>query len=176
VNWEAMGAIGEVLGATGVILSLLYLAVQIRGDARAKRASAVHEQSDAYRDFLKTLASDEELAAIYLRGIRDFGSIEEAELVRFSSALGFLFRVFDEAFFQWKEGHLDARLWRGFESPMADMLAYPGVRDWWSTRSSWYSTPFQELIQSKISEIGAPVLYGEVAARQHFAADSLQRD
>ena len=104
MNWAAIGAVGEVVGAAGVILSLLYLAVQIRGEARAKRAAAVHDQSDAYRDFLQTLANNEELAAIYLRGIRDFSSLKDAELVRFHSALGFLFRVFDEAFFQWKEG------------------------------------------------------------------------
>jgi hypothetical protein len=172
VNWDAIGAVGEVLGAAGVIISLLYLAVQIRGDARAKRASAVHEQSGAYRDFLQTLANDGELADIYLRGVRDFDSVKDADLIRFSSALGFLFRVFDEAFFQWKEGHLDPHVWLGFESPIADMVAYPGVRDWWAGRSHWYSIPFQEFIQSKIVAAEAPALYGEAAARPGAAGDS----
>lgn len=161
MNWEAIGAVGEVLGASGVIISLLYLASQIRGEARAKRASAVHDQSDAYRHFLQTMATDEELAAIYLRGLRDYGSVKEVELVRFSSALGLLFRVFDEAFFQWKEGNLDSSVWHGFESPMADMLAYPGAREWWSTRSHWYSEPFRELIHAKMAKAGPPILYGE---------------
>jgi hypothetical protein len=109
--------------------------------ARAKRASAVHDQSDAYRDFLRTLATDEELAAIYLRGLRDFGSIKDVELVRFASALGFLFRA-----------------------SMFDMLAYPGVREWWATRSHWYSTPFRELIHAKAAEAGARMLYREPTA------------
>jgi len=149
VNWEAIGAVGEVIGAAGVIMTLLYLAVQIRGDARARRAATMHGQSNAYRDFMQALAADDELSRIYLRGIRDFSSLEEAELVRFTSALGVLFRVFDEAFFQWKEGNLDGHVWHGFESPMADVLAYPGVREWWVTRSHWYSTPFQEFIRAK---------------------------
>ena len=85
--------------------------------------------------------------------------------MRFGCALGFLFRVFDEAFFQWKEGHLDAHVWHGFDSPMADMLAYPGVRDWWSSRSHWYSMPFQDHIRSKIVEAGAPAMYGETSAQ-----------
>jgi len=158
VNWEAIGAIGEVLGAAGVIISLVYLAVQIRADARAKRASAVHEQSDAYRDFLQTLATDETLSGIYLRGLRDYGSLRDAELIRFTSVIGFLFRVFDEAFFQWQEGTLDSQLWQGFEAPMADMLAYPGVKEWWSTRAHWYSAPFREMIDTKInSDIPLPI-------------------
>jgi hypothetical protein len=164
VNWEAVGAVGEVVGAAGVILSLLYLAVQIKGDARAKRASAVHDQSNAYRDLLQMLATDDKLADIWIRGLRDFGSLAEGERVRFTSALGFLFRVFEEAFFQWKEGHLDDEVWHGFESPMTDIVAYPGVQDWWNTRSHWYSAPFQELIRAKVAKAGTPTMYGEPAA------------
>ena len=82
VNWEAIGAIGEVVGAAGVIASLLYLAVQIRGDARAKRATTVHQQSEAFRSFLKMIATDDELGSIYLRGLRDFESLDESASVR----------------------------------------------------------------------------------------------
>lgn len=170
MNWEAIGAVGEVLGAAGVIVSLLYLAVQIRGDARSKRAAAVHDQSNAYRDFLQMIASDAELADIYHRGLQDFGSLEAGDLVRFTSALGSLFRVFDEAYFQWKEGHLDDPVWHGFEAPMADMMAYPGVRDWWATREHWYSEPFRELIEVKMASAGAPEIYGEARRKGTAAA------
>lgn len=164
MNWEAIGAIGEVVGAVGVVATLLYLALQIRGDARATRAATMHGQSNAYREFMQSLATDEELSSIYLRGIQDFRSLEDAELVRFTSALGVLFRVFDEAFFQWSEGNLDPQVWHGFESPMGDVLAYPGVRDWWATRSHWYSTPFREFIDAKAAAAGSPAMYGEPAA------------
>ena len=30
LNWEAIGAVGEILGAMGVIITLAYLAVQIK--------------------------------------------------------------------------------------------------------------------------------------------------
>ena len=33
MNWEALGAIGEIVGAVAVVVTLGYLAVQIRGDA-----------------------------------------------------------------------------------------------------------------------------------------------
>ena len=163
MNWDAIGAFGEVVAAVGVIISLLYLSVQIRGDARAKRASTVEEQSAAFRDLLQTFATDEVLSDVYLRGIRDIGSINDTEFVRFSSILGFMFRVFEGAFFQWKEGNLDARLWNGFEAPIVDMVAYPGVQAWWSTRSHWYSTQFRDFVSEKTSEISSPVLYRETA-------------
>ena len=164
MNWEAIGAIGQIVGASGVVVSLLYLAVQIRADAKAKRASAVHGQVEAFRGFLHTLATDGELSSIYLRGIRDFSSLRDSELVRFTCTLGYLFRVFEEAYFLWKEGNLDPHVWHGFESPVKEMLAYSGVRDWWSTRCHWYNQPFREFVYARVVESGAPKLYGEADA------------
>ena len=164
MNWEAIGAIGQIVGALGVVVSLLYLAVQIREDAKARRASAVRGQVEASRGFLQMLATDGELSAIYLRGIRDLNSLRDAELVRFMSTLGYLFRVFEEAYFLWKEGNLDPHVWHGFEAQVKGILAYSGARDWWSTRSHWYNQPFREFVHEKIVESGAPKLYGEADA------------
>ena len=46
MNWDAIGAIGEVLGAVGVIVTLIYLARQIRQNSRQLMGAsliAVHE-------------------------------------------------------------------------------------------------------------------------------------
>jgi hypothetical protein len=37
MNWDAVGAIGEIIGAVAVIAALIYLAIQIREGARASR-------------------------------------------------------------------------------------------------------------------------------------------
>ena len=39
MNWDAIGAIAELLGAVGVIASLVYLAGQIRQNSRLVRSS-----------------------------------------------------------------------------------------------------------------------------------------
>jgi len=41
VDWNAIGAIGEVVGATGVIATLIYLSVQIRQNTKAVRGAAL---------------------------------------------------------------------------------------------------------------------------------------
>ena len=166
MDWEAIGAVGELLGAAGVIVSLLYLAIQIRGDARAKRAETVHEQSEAFRNFLHIIATNREVADIYVRGIRDFGSLHDDELARFSSLLGFLFRVYEENFFQWREGILDDHVWHGLESPVDDILAYSGVSAWWATRDHWFSGPFREFVQAKLAAPKTPNLYRESSREQ----------
>jgi len=161
MNWDAIGAIGDFLGAIGVIVSLVYLAIQIRADTRAKRSSAVHAQVEAFRGFLQTLATEGELSSIYFRGINDFSSLKDVERVRFSSALGHLFRVLEEAYFFQEEGNLDPKFWYGFETSIKEILAYRGVQDWWSTRSHWYNEPFRKFVQTIMAERTSPKMYGE---------------
>ena len=41
MNWEAIGAGGEIVGALAVFLTLAYLSIQIRQNTKAVRASAI---------------------------------------------------------------------------------------------------------------------------------------
>jgi len=110
---------------------------------------------------LHTLATEGELSTIYFRGIQDFGSLKDGERVRFSSALGYLFRVLEEAQFFWREGNLDFEFWYGIETSVKEILAYRGVQEWWSTRCHWYNEPFREHVQAMTLESGLPKMYDE---------------
>ena len=48
MNWDAIGAIGEILGAVGVIATLGYLAAQIRASTRQSRVSMVQAIGEAF--------------------------------------------------------------------------------------------------------------------------------
>ena len=49
MNWDAIGAVGEIIGAIAVVVSLMYLAIQIRTSSKLAKAqmfqSAAAEQS-----------------------------------------------------------------------------------------------------------------------------------
>jgi hypothetical protein len=164
MNWEAIGAVGEAVGAAGVIISLLYLAVQIRGDARAKRIGTTHEQSVASREVLLSIADNPGLADLFVRGLNDFPSLAGADLSRFSALLAHMCRMWEDQFFQWSEGHFDSRVWHALEASVDDIFAFPGVQGWWKTRAHWFSDEFRSLIEDKIASGKPPTMYGEATA------------
>ena len=57
MNWEAIGAVGEVAGAIGVIATLLYLAAQIRQNTRAMRG-ATQDAIDERKQYELRWSSD----------------------------------------------------------------------------------------------------------------------
>jgi hypothetical protein len=166
MNWEAVSAIGQIVGAVGVIISVIYLALQVRSNARQTRLASMRSMSDAFNQWLQSLAENAEFGDLYYRGMRDFESIPGADLPRFSALMDHLFRIYEDMYYQKLEGHLDPRVWRGFEAPMRDIIAYPGAQAWWRTRSHWFSREFQQFIDGLARAAAPPSLYREQSAEQ----------
>ena len=159
MDWEAIGAIGEIGGALGVIFSLIYLAVQIKGETRARRAETTHSQSMAFAEIQQRLAVNPTLTDIWVRGLDDFINLKINERAQFSALLGGLFRILEDTYFQWIDGNLDARIWRGMETIILDIVANPGVQSWWKSRNHWYSDEFQIIVDAKIGDKSGIFLY-----------------
>jgi hypothetical protein len=73
MNWEAMGAIGDFLGAAGVIVSLLYLAFQIKLDREATIANTIQVNMNAMRELNMTMATSDRLASVFAAVSRSAG-------------------------------------------------------------------------------------------------------
>jgi len=152
VNWDAVAAIAETAGAVGVIGSLIFVGFQIRRDARARRAQTIHQQTEAYCNVIREFVTTSEIPELLFRGMHDFSALMPVETVRFMAHHVRMFRIFEDTYLQHKEGHLEARLWTGFEAPLDDILGYPGSRAFWRLRSHWFSGEFQALVEAKIAE------------------------
>ncbi|MGR8950540.1 MAG: hypothetical protein ACU84Q_21050, partial [Gammaproteobacteria bacterium] len=78
MNWDAIGAVGEIIGATAVVVSLVYLAGQIRTQNRESKMAAAHEIIAAFRAMQVPLQSSE-LAELWHRAITNFESLNDLE-------------------------------------------------------------------------------------------------
>ena len=82
MNWDAIGAVGEIVGASAVVLSLAYLAVQIRLQNRESRASTVTHLTEQWNSATLAVAQNGELAKVWTAGLRG-EALPEDERARF---------------------------------------------------------------------------------------------
>jgi len=146
VNWTAIGAIGEFLGATGVIITLIYLARQVRHNTRATRLSTSHSISAAARDWNKPLLNDPELAWTLQVGTEDSTKLGEKEQARFIELCFSFFRMFEDAHYQFQKGALDPDVWAGYAKLYAAYAKAPGFQAYWRKRKETFRPEFQEFI------------------------------
>lgn len=133
MNWDAIGAMAELLGALGVIISLLYLAGQIRN---ANRAAAVAAKLDSTRfitDYLDLLIQNPEIADLINRGRRDQESLSKDEFLRFSNCALKAFYYFSAGYFQNQLGTLSDSSYKEILAIVDFWLHGAAVRRWWDT-------------------------------------------
>jgi hypothetical protein len=159
VNWEAISAIGQIVGALAVVISLIYFAreAEIRRNARAERLASM----DSLIRWLGELVAHQHVRELYYRGILHFKSLKGADIVGFSMLMVQWFRIYEEMYYQQLEGHLDPRVWRGAEAGMREMNALPGVQAWWRLHSHWFDEEFGKFINQVQQTAKPPRLYRE---------------
>ena len=67
MNWEAIGATGEILGAVGVMVTLGYLAVQVRASTRQSRATMTQSIVDGVNGVHHATMVSPQLADVYAK-------------------------------------------------------------------------------------------------------------
>ena len=143
MNWEAISAIGEVIGALGVIFSLVYLATQIRSQNSESKLAAVHDILVGFRESLHAFGSGD-LAEIFAKANEDYDSLTNAEVLKLLSAIVPMFRLWEEAFIQNERGRLEDRIWEGINSQCSAYFSYAAFSKVWELRGIHFDSRFQE--------------------------------
>jgi len=176
VNWEVIGAIAEIVGATGVIVSLLYLATQIRQSTKVARAATRQALSQDLQSLGSDLINSDDMARIFHRHVSG-STVEPHELVRLQARAYRDFHFWDNAHYQFHEGMLPEEEWRGIRENLKQLMRYVAAyRDYWDGERSSFPTRFQQEVDRMLSESyageGSTVFEAFVAAREGGAPSS----
>ncbi len=152
MNWEAIAAVGEIVGAAGVIVSLLYLATQIRQSTRVARAATRQALSRDLQSLASDLITSDDMARIFNSHIAG-ETVQPHELVRLQARAYRDFHFWDNAHYQFCEGMLSEDEWRGVRENLKQLMHYvEAYRDYWDGERSSYSSRFQEEVDRMLSE------------------------
>ena len=159
MNWDMLSAIGQVVAAIGVILSLIYLAIQIREQNRERRRAGVNILTAQWSDLVKSAQESREFAVLFLQGIRSFHGLDAPSKLRFSAFFTRFTRNCEGMYIYYRDGTLEKALWDEVERTMIDYFAYPGVKEWWDTRKWWVTDEFRAVVEAIIAKNPEPQIY-----------------
>jgi len=152
ITLQDLGNLGEILGAVGVIVSLLYLAIQIRQNTRSLRASTYQAFSESFRDFRNLLIGNERLGAVWGRGLRSRSELAEPERARFDALLMNFLRGVEVSFYQEANGLLDSEFYKGWIEEALEIWRLPGPREWWSENAQFFNPEFRALWERRLTD------------------------
>ena len=166
MNWDAVGAIGEIIGAGAVVISLMYLAVQIRIQNRESKNATIIQLTEQWNALLTFTSQSDEQAKVWVDGLKG-EVLSDVEKVRFYAIASSFMHISESLYLQHLDGRLDVRVWRGLEGRLNDVAATKGMRLFWEARKNWFSVEFGQYVESKISSSNLESdLYSAGSARE----------
>lgn len=147
VDWDAVGAIAELAGATGVIITLLYLSIQLRQNTKASRITAIQSSMDTSAQFSELLISDNEIARVFWHGLADPTARDGDEKRRYVMTLNVFMRRECAAFYLHKEGVMPDHLWNARVASLTGTLNQPGMKIYLEVTGDTIPEDFREFIE-----------------------------
>ena len=155
MSLEALGNLGEAVGAVAVLVSLVYLVIQLRQNTMSIRSSTYQSIVATAAACNQSVTQNKEIARLMRLGSRDPSLLDEDEQVQFSFLCLQFFDIFENLHLQYVHGVLDDAYWQPRLTAFLSLFDSPGFADRWSAYRLHYSSTYRELVESELAAFRA---------------------
>ena len=150
ITLQDLGSLGEAIAAIAVVVSLLYVAVQVRQNTRSIRAATYQAFSESYREFRVLLLKDGELRTVWGKGLQSRSALSQSERFQFDSLMMIFTRAAEANFYNEIKGLVDEPFYTGWRDEAAEIWRMPGVGEWWSENKRFFNADFRAAWERRI--------------------------
>ena len=152
MNWEAINAVSQLVSSVAVVLSVLYLGMQVHRSTRVAKLATQDSAASALRDVTKPFMENAELGRVWRIGLEDLKTLSAEDQARFFHAAYQFLKAFETIHFHHVYGLMDEQLWEGWKHLLWHYNATPGFAHYWQLRHDVFSERFQDFVR----ELGHP--------------------
>jgi len=143
VNWDAISAIAEILGAIGVVATVIYLAFQIRQNTKSIQGST--EQALMNHE-METFTLIAQHASVYRRGCASLSDLDADEVVVFEHLVLAVMSQMYSAYVQFGRNLVPESVWKPYLTDWSNYLEQPGFHQAWANLRASYPAEFLQAI------------------------------
>lgn len=147
-----LAMIGEFLGGLSVLLTMVYLAVQVRGNTRAMHSNIAQQTHDTITNVYLDMAKDEDFNRICRFGFSDPDGFSEQDSARFYAACTAAMFMCQNLQYQARTGSSDPEMANTFMLGLSANFHSPGFKSFWHERSFMFTKELREWVSTVQSQ------------------------
>ena len=151
MNWAAVSAIGEIIGAVAVIVSLIYVGIQIKENSRAVRSAMANETTAAISSWYSAIGNCQQSTRTFYVGLTRPEELQKEDLAQFFYLGHGLLLEYQAAYYISREGTLDLALQESITKTVYGTAHLPGFRMLWRQRRDLFHPEFRKHIDEIIN-------------------------
>ena len=175
MNWQAIGTIAEIVGAVAVVISLIYVAVQIRQNTRQVHVAAHDGTTRDFRELIRSITTAG-LTEVMVRGNEDPDSLDDRQKLDYAFIVYDMFKAFENVHYHYLHGTMGEDAWRGWARFIEQYATAPGAQRYWKVRRDIFTSDFRDFIDglrpsADVKRVG-DVFGGKYASSSGTAAEA----
>jgi hypothetical protein len=148
MEWDAIAAIGGLLGAVGVMLTVVFLAIQVRRNTAVAQSQAYQTACDALAEFAALIGQDAAISRFWRIGLSNPDVLEDNQSYQFALLGTSLLRRYENIFYHYQAGLIGDDSWAVHRNNVLWFSHRPGVQRWWKERRQTFSSAFRQYLES----------------------------
>ena len=150
INWDAVGAVAELVGSFAVVATIGYLVVQIRQNTKFAKIDAAQQLRTGMNDVLRGITDNSEALTAYEKGLTDPASLERREKIRFDLIILQMLRVAESLYLLSDDGYLSDESWESTLSSLLIVLRTEGGQQSWLRQRGNMTTSFKNHLDGRL--------------------------
>jgi len=146
----------EFVGQGAVVVSLVYVGVQVRQNTAAIQTSTSQEVYQQNQEQALLVLESAEVAAILLQADQDLAALSPVDSVRYGRWLNVTLNLYEAVYANALQGTMEAAMAAGWLDDMWELRCTPGMEDYWERRRSSYHRTFQAALDSAFAVGSCP--------------------
>ena len=139
-----INAISQIIGTLAVVLSLIYLAIQVRQGTKNLRTTTRDSSFRSLMEWNYYIMSDPDLAWIFQQGCKDFESLNEKDRARYVHVMYSFLKMFENLYLHYSDKSIEIDVWEHNRHILEAYAYQPGAKYYWSQRSGIFHPDFQK--------------------------------
>lgn len=145
--------IAEFLSAAGVIISLVYLARQIKENSESTRASRRDNVLQQQFEWTCSIATSATGSHVCIKGCNDYSSLTDEERAQFIFVMFSMTKMCENIFLHYHDGLIEEEVWKRNRAMLMSYINQPGGKLYIQSRLQAYDPRFQAVLNNEdISE------------------------
>lgn len=145
-------SIAEIVGAFAVVLSLIYVGVQVNDSASAVRSASANDANVAVQNWYLEIGSDAQTARVFYDGLTSREPLSTHDEFQFLMMFHGAFLAFQNSYLIAAEGTIDAELVDALTDAIVLVKDLPGMRRYWRQRKSTFHSGFVNYVDELIDQ------------------------
>jgi len=145
---ETIYYIGQTVAVIAILVSLIFVGIQMRDGNRLARAQMHQDISDSFIQLVMTLPDESDTFFEAWFSLEAYKKLGRRDTEMLTATMLALWKYFENVYYQHKNGFVDEEYFQSTTKFMSIFLAREGIRFWWDGRKAVFATEFITFVET----------------------------